>query len=68
MNIKINTICFIFLLFLLIGVASATDANNETLKQTDDSDICQITPENQDTLKLSNQNNDKLEMSLSQFY
>ena len=65
MNIKINTICFIFLLFLLIGVASATDANNETLKQTDDSDICQITPENQDTLKLSNQNNDKLEMSVN---
>lgn len=63
MNIKINTICFIFLLFLLIGVASAADADNETLKQTDDSAICQMTNENPDTLKLSNQNNDKLEMS-----
>ena len=34
MNIKINTIWFIFLLFLLIGVASAADTDNETLQQT----------------------------------
>ena len=34
MNMKINTICFILLLFLLIGVANASN-NNETVKITE---------------------------------
>ena len=68
MNIKINTICFIILLFLLIGVASATSNDNETLKQTieqPDEDISQKSVDNYDTLKASNENNDKLELSLN---
>ena len=67
MNIKINTICFIVLLFLLIGVASATDADNETLQQKieePDSDICQISVDNQDALTASTVNNEKLEKSI----
>ena len=40
MNIKLNTICFILLLFLLCGVVSASDCDNETL-QTIDDPICE---------------------------
>lgn len=69
MNIKTNTIWFIFLLFLLIGVASATDTDNETLQQTieqPDSEIYQATIENQDCLEASSTANSKLESSLRQ--
>ena len=57
MNIKINTICFILLLFLLLGVASATDCDNETLQQT-------IEQANDDTLQVSLDNQDKLEANM----
>lgn len=68
MNIKINTICFIFLLFLLIGVASASDNDNETLKQTiehDDKEPYQMSLDSQDELKASNENSQKLEASIN---
>lgn len=43
MNIKLNTICFILLLFLLIGVASAANIDNETLHKTiEDEELNQI--------------------------
>jgi hypothetical protein len=64
MNIKINTLCFIFLLFLLIGVASATDTDNETLQQTIDDSSCQIDHENHDSLMASSENCEKLEASI----
>ena len=54
MNIKINTTWFIFLLFLLIGVASATDTDNETLQQTieqSEDKLCQESRENQNCLE-----------------
>lgn len=57
MNMKINTICFIILLFLLIGVASAADNDNETLKQTikqPDDNICQASLDNTKDLQASN--------------
>ena len=57
MNMKINTICFIILLFLLIGVASAADNDNETLKQTikqPDDNICQVSLDNTKDLQASN--------------
>ena len=38
MNVKINILCFILLLFLLIGVASATNNNNETLQMDNNDD------------------------------
>ena len=69
MNIKINTIWFIFLLFLLIGVASAADTDNETLQQTTeqpDGEINQATIENQDCLEASNTDNTKLQSSIKQ--
>ena len=56
MNIKINTIGFIFLLFLLIGVASAADMDNETLQKTieqPNNEICQASLEGQDCLEAS---------------
>ncbi len=68
MNIKLNTICFIILLFLLVGVASAADSNNETLEKTieqPDEDICQESVDSQDTLKASEKNNEKLELSIN---
>ena len=40
MNMKINTICFILFLFLLVGVVNAADNNNETL-QTIDEPVCE---------------------------
>lgn len=66
MNIKLNTIWFILLLFLLIGVASAADLDNETLEQTIEQDICLANPENQDCLTASNANENKLESSIKQ--
>ena len=36
MNMKINAICFVILLFLLVGIAAAADSDNETLKHTTD--------------------------------
>lgn len=66
MNIKINTICFIFLLFLLIEVASATQIENETLQQTikqPEEVPCQITLDNQDELLASPKNMEKIEAS-----
>jgi len=68
MNIKINTICFIILLFLLIGVASASSNNNETLQQTieqPNEDIGQESIENSDTLKAINRNDEKLELKIN---
>ena len=59
MNIKINTIWFILLLFLLIGVASATSMDNETIQQTieqPEREIYQANIENQDCLEASNAN------------
>jgi len=47
MKIK-NTICFILLLFLMLGVASATNSNNETLTQPTE----HINQTNDHTLKL----------------
>ncbi|MBR4447252.1 Ig-like domain-containing protein [Methanobrevibacter sp.] len=69
MNIKLNTTWFIFLLFLLIGVASATDTDNETLQQTieqSDDKICQESFENQDCLEASNIDTDKIESPANQ--
>ena len=66
MNIKTNTICFIILLFLLVGVASAAEMDNETFKQTieqGEDDVCQISPDNQDQLTASPENMEKLEIS-----
>lgn len=66
MNIKLNTMCFIILLFLLIGVASATNADNETLQQTieqPDDEFCQMSSDNQDELKASDETSQKLENS-----
>lgn len=68
MNIKINTICFIILLFLLIGTASAAEMDNETLQQTikqPEDEICQISPESQDEVMAGCENMEKLEASLS---
>lgn len=67
MNIKINTICFIILLFLLIGVASANDIDNETLKQTieqPDDEFSHMNLDSQDDLKASNLNVGKLQASV----
>ena len=67
MNMKINTICFIILLFLLIGVVSATDSDNETLQlkiEESSSDICQISVDNQNPLTASTAGNGKLEKSI----
>ncbi|MBR3156243.1 MAG: hypothetical protein IKF13_05450 [Methanobrevibacter sp.] len=64
MNIKINTICFIILLFLLVGVASAAEMDNETLKQTikqPEDELCQMAPDNHDELRASSENMEKLE-------
>ncbi|MEE1133137.1 MAG: hypothetical protein UHW60_00050, partial [Methanobrevibacter sp.] len=66
MNIKINTICFIILLFLLIGVASAADSDNETFTQPieqPDDEICLMSSDDQDELKASNEDSQKLEKS-----
>ena len=54
MNIKINTICFILLFFLLISAASAADSDNETLENENQPDP------NQD---IDNLNYEKLQMS-----
>jgi hypothetical protein len=69
MNIKINTTWFIFLLFLLIGVASATDTDNETLQQTieqHEDKLCQESFENQDCLEASNIDSNKIESQAKQ--
>ena len=69
MNIETNTICFIILLFLLVGVASAAEMDNETFKQTieqGEDDVCQISPDNQDQLTASPENMEKLEISADQ--
>jgi len=66
MNIKLNTICFIILLFLVVGVASAADSSNETFTQTieqPDDEICQMSSDLQDDVMASNENNEKLEKS-----
>ena len=68
MNIKLNTICFIILLFLLVGVATAAPQDNETLQQTikqPDDDACQVSVDNENTLKASSENNEKLELSIN---
>ena len=68
MNIKINTICFIILLFLLIGVASAAEMDNETLQQTieqPDDNVCQTIPDNQGSITASSGNIEKLEASVN---
>ena len=38
MNIKINTICFILLLFLLISAVNAADSDNETFQSPNQPD------------------------------
>ena len=46
MNVKINILCFILLLFLFVGIASAADNNNETLQMDNNDDevsLCQNT-------------------------
>lgn len=57
MNIKINTICFIFLLLFLITAVSAADNENETLEmisQPDPSeDLCSVNVESNDELQKS---------------
>lgn len=62
MKIKINTICFIFLLFFLISAVSAADNENETLEsiiQPDSSeDLCKVSVEN-DMEKLNINNHDE---------
>ena len=68
MNIKINTICFIILLFLLVGAVSAADNNNETLEKTieqPDDDICPTGVDDENILKASNENNVKLEKCIN---
>lgn len=68
MNIKLNTICFIILLFLLLGVASATDCDNETLKQTTeqaDDDTCQASIDSEVNLESSNIDHSKLEAKVN---
>lgn len=68
MNTKINTICFIILLFLLLGVSSAAKNDNETLKQTieqPEDDIYQVGLENQDQLELSSENTKTLKKSIT---
>ena len=70
MNIKINTICFIILLFLLVGVASAAEMDNETLKQTNEQpedELCQMAPDNHDELRASSENMEKLEAGESAY-
>ena len=66
MNIKLNTICFIFLLFLLVGVASAAEMDNETLKQSieqPEDELCRMAPDNHSEVKASSENMEKLEAS-----
>ena len=66
MNIKINTICFIILLFLLVGAVNASDSDNETLQQTieqPEDEGCQISVDAQDTLRASIEPSNKLEAS-----
>ena len=57
MNVKINTICFIFLLLFLITAVSAADNENETLEmisQPDPSeDLCSVNVESNDELQKS---------------
>ena len=68
MNIKLNTIWFIFLLFLLIGVASAADLDNETLHQTieqPEKETSTLRLESQDCLEACNVD-EKLESSVKQ--
>jgi len=68
MNIKLNTICFIILLFLLVGVATAAPQDNETLQQTikqPDDDACPVSVDEKNTLKASSKNNEKLELSVN---
>ena len=63
---KINTICFIILLFLLIGVASAAEIDNETSKQSIEQPQDTISPmnlENQEKLEATN--NEKLELHVN---
>lgn len=68
MNIKINTICFILLLFLLMGVACATDSDNETLQKTieqPDNEIPQTGHGNSDIIGASIGNDEKLELKVN---
>ena len=68
MKFKINTICFILLLFLIIGVASASESDNETLQQTidePDMELSQNHLENLDALELSVDKQDNLEAKIN---
>ena len=69
---KINTICFIVLLFFIITAVSAGNADNETLQQTDHSNdnLCQIDSEidyhdEKTLLKTDLKDHDKLEMKIN---
>ena len=66
MNMKTNTICFIILLFLLLGVASAADSDNETLQQDiEQDDTCKASLDSQDQLEASTHVEDKLEAKVN---
>lgn len=64
MNIKINTLCFIFLFIFLISAVSASDFENEaltTIKQPDDNqDLCKLTENNKKTTAGANQTKEKV--------
>ena len=71
MNIKLNTICFIVLLFFIITAVSAGNADNETLQQTDQNhDTLQIDSETdhhdeKTLLKTDLKYDEKLEMTIN---
>ena len=71
MNIKLNTICFIILLFFIITAVSAGNADNETLQQTDQNhDTLQIDSETdhhdeKTLLKTDLKYDEKLEMTIN---
>ena len=60
--------CFVILLFLLIGIAAAADSDNETLTQTTDDTDCIITSDDAleiSTLKSSGESDKPLEAKLN---
>ena len=69
MNKKINTICFIFLLFFMICAVSAADENEtlQSIEQPDpNQDLCKISVENaEEKLESSNIDYEKLEATKS---
>jgi hypothetical protein len=67
MNMKTNTICFIILLFLLLGAVQAADSDNETLQQTIEhanNDDCSAISDSHEKLELCNADQDNVESSV----